>query len=231
MFRRTCPKCKIEKEEIEFCKCKSTKSGLQVYCKPCSKIIRTIRKEKLKIYHRGYYLKNRDKVSENYLNNRKKYLNKAKQYREEHPEIIKKYREEHRTEILEKLRNYNMKNKGKIKLMYLTPRGVYIRLKTTSKFRNIELAISEKDFINWYDNQEKKCHYCNRTLEEIKQDNREQDKHKTKMSIDRKDNDRGYITDNIVLACTRCNLIKGNYFTEQEMLKIGKILKIIFEDK
>lgn len=40
-------------------------------------------------------------------------------------------------------------------------------------------------------------------------------------SIDRKDNNKGYIMGNITLACKRCNIIKGKWFTEQEMLEIA----------
>ena len=47
---------------------------------------------------------------------------------------------------------------------------------------------------------------------------------KMRLTIDRKDNDRGYTIDNIVLSCNRCNMIKGNFFNEQDMLKIGKIV-------
>jgi len=42
------------------------------------------------------------------------------------------------------------------------------------------------------------------------------------MTIDRKDNNKGYTPDNVVPACFLCNKIKGNFFTEEEMLRIGK---------
>lgn len=48
---------------------------------------------------------------------------------------------------------------------------------------------------------------------------------KNRLTIDRKNNNGNYCIDNIVLACYRCNTIKGDFFTEQEMLKIGKIIK------
>jgi 5-methylcytosine-specific restriction endonuclease McrA len=230
MKTKFCPKCLIEKSENEFYKCKSRKDKTQVYCKKCSKIIRISRKEKIDKYNKEYYLKKKDKFRKDYLENREKYLNKAKIYRKEHPEMIKKYREEHMEQLIQKARNYNIKNKEKIKIHNLTPKGVYSRLKVTSKSRNFFMNILEEDFINWY-NQEQKCYYCGRILEELKQDQREKNKYKDKMSIDRKDNDKGYTIDNIVLACARCNTIKGDYFTEQEMLKIGKFLTKIYKNK
>lgn len=42
------------------------------------------------------------------------------------------------------------------------------------------------------------------------------------MSIDRKDNDRGYTPENCVTACYLCNKIKGNFFSYEEMCDIGK---------
>lgn len=42
------------------------------------------------------------------------------------------------------------------------------------------------------------------------------------MSIDRKDNDKGYTPDNCVAACYLCNKIKGSFFSYEEMLEIGK---------
>ena len=46
-----------------------------------------------------------------------------------------------------------------------------------------------------------------------------------RFSIDRKKNGIGYSLDNIVLACSRCNSIKSDYFTEEEMLKIGNFIE------
>jgi len=80
-------------------------------------------------------------------------------------------------------------------------------------------------YIEWYNKQEQICYYCKRTLNEINQDTKEQSQnYKTRLSIDRKDSNKGYILNNIILACFRCNAIKSDYFTEQEMLKIGEII-------
>jgi hypothetical protein len=42
------------------------------------------------------------------------------------------------------------------------------------------------------------------------------------LTIDRKDNNQGYVRDNCVSACFLCNKIKGNFFTYEEMVSIGK---------
>lgn len=41
------------------------------------------------------------------------------------------------------------------------------------------------------------------------------------LSIDRKYNELGYTIDNLCLACNRCNTVKGNTFTYDEMVEIG----------
>ena len=42
------------------------------------------------------------------------------------------------------------------------------------------------------------------------------------MTIDRMNNDLGYVMGNIVGACFLCNKIKGSFFTAEEMKKIGE---------
>ena len=46
--------------------------------------------------------------------------------------------------------------------------------------------------------------------------------HGVRLTIDCKDNSLGYIKDNLILACDRCNFIKSNIFTYEEMLFIGE---------
>jgi hypothetical protein len=105
-----------------------------------------------------------------------------------------------------------------------TPIGIYRKLKQNAQQRRNEiLNITREDFIVWWYSQQQQCHYCHRTLKEVKNDNKEMHPYaKTRLSIDRKDNSQGYTIDNIVLACYRCNMIKSNYFTEEEMKILGK---------
>lgn len=50
---KTCSKCKIEKNESEFSKYKSSKNGLQLYCKGC-----------MKDYYKDYYKDNKQAITE-----------------------------------------------------------------------------------------------------------------------------------------------------------------------
>ena len=42
------------------------------------------------------------------------------------------------------------------------------------------------------------------------------------MTLDRKDNQKGYTPDNVVAACFFCNRTKGSFFSSDEMIKIGR---------
>jgi len=42
------------------------------------------------------------------------------------------------------------------------------------------------------------------------------------MTIDRADNEKGYIFNNVVPCCFLCNKIKGSFFNVEEMKQIGK---------
>ena len=46
-----------------------------------------------------------------------------------------------------------------------------------------------------------------------------------RLEIDRKDNNKGYEKGNLALCCCRCNTIKSDFFTEEEMFKVGAIIE------
>ena len=174
-------------------------------------------KENLRKWQREYYQKRKnnktyiekrkESAKKYYENNKEKILKKTKEYREKNKEKYNKYRREYR--------KYNAN-------------GIYRVIKEGLLKRNKDesfLVITQQDFVDWYENQEKKCFYCGRTIEEIKKSNDTLNKKTYRLTIDRKNNDIGYTKDNICLCCYRCNSIKSDYFTEEEMLKIGQIIK------
>lgn len=64
-------------------------------------------------------------------------------------------------------------------------------------------------FLAWFKSQKLECTYCGIQL--------------TKMSqIDRMNPKLGYIEGNITLACLRCNMIKNNFFTPEQMKEIAE---------
>lgn len=84
------------------------------------------------------------------------------------------------------------------------------RLKTSirlAKKRNLDWNIDLTDYkvlIN------KKCDYCSSNLPE------------TSIGLDRKDNSKGYLIDNVVPCCTFCNSFKSNKFTYEEFKEFSK---------
>ena len=113
---------------------------------------------------------------------------------------------------------------------FKTASGIYAHLKgRMTRANKLDLLkLSKEDFIKWYDSQEKVCFYCKRTLQEIIIDKTQSRKIIRRLSIDRVDNNKGYENSNIVLACGKCNKIKNDFFTKDEMLKIIKIFPYKF---
>lgn len=231
MIVKICHKCGMKKSFKEFYKDKSRKDGYTDLCKFC-KIIQSINyankhKEERAIYkkqrNQRIILKNKNIIINSKL---KKPCNKCGQVKR-----LSEFNKDRKRVngisgwckmcCCELHKIWRAKNKDRIKKQQYTPHRIYGNLKSRIKKGEI---ISEIDFINWYNSQEQKCYYCERTLEEVKNDIKEKEINQNRMSIDRKDNDKGYILNNIVFACRRCNEIKSDYFTETEMLRLGKIL-------
>ena len=94
--------------------------------------------------------------------------------------------------------------------------------KTHDHWRYKPVNLSREDFIEWYESQPKVCHYCGIHETELSQVNDTQNTKAKRLTVDCIDNDRGYSLDNIVLACGRCNFIKNDFFTHEQMLWIGQ---------
>ena len=102
---------------------------------------------------------------------------------------------------------WNERRKIRAKLWVRTPPGIYSALvRHNSKEYRKKIQISKNEFISWYKEQIKRCSYCG-TLNNL--------------TVDRMDNDGTYNLNNIVLACRKCNFIKSNVFSFNEMSEIG----------
>lgn len=82
---------------------------------------------------------------------------------------------------------------------------------------------SFSDFIKWWRSTNMICFYCGITIEKFK--TMYPKVPHTRLTIDRRDNNKGYIPENMVFACLKCNSLKGNFFTEEEMLEVGAIVR------
>jgi hypothetical protein len=150
---------------------------------------------------------------------------KSAKYEEHHRKEKRIYYQTHREAAILSVKKYQKTNK--YKEYKKSSLAIYRTLIQSAKRRNLAVTFSEINFINWYNKQEQKCYYCDRNLNEIKQDNHY---HKTnRLTIDRINNNIGYTLNNIVLACWICNNVKSNLFNKKEMLIIGKTLKSILK--
>lgn len=98
-----------------------------------------------------------------------------------------------------------------------TARGRYFRLKNSAKKHGNSVNMTATEFVSWWNSQSKTCYYCGQGLTigaGIKH-------RPSALTIDRRDNTMGYTLENIAFACRRCNLIKGDWLTEKQMLEIA----------
>jgi len=96
--------------------------------------------------------------------------------------------------------------------------GRFHRLKDRARHKGIAFNITANEFKVWFDIQQLLCHYCRRQLTSRYGQHHEM----TDWTFDRKDNAESYTINNLVLACRRCNMIKGEWFTKDQMLEIAK---------
>jgi hypothetical protein len=97
-----------------------------------------------------------------------------------------------------------------------TPNRIYTRL-------NHKMKCSLGEFIDWFNLQPQECHYCGVQKHQLPyQCDSQLSRFNLTLSVDRKDNNKGYEIGNMVLACIRCNFIKGDFFSYVEMVEIGE---------
>ncbi|KKM91639.1 hypothetical protein LCGC14_1226480 [marine sediment metagenome] len=94
----------------------------------------------------------------------------------------------------------------------LSAPGRYSQLIKRGERRGVKFNIPKEEFILWFNGQEHYCHYCGWQLKEYRNGNMQG------LTIDRQNNDKPYVIGNIVLACRRCNTMKGSWLTEEQML-------------
>ncbi len=102
-----------------------------------------------------------------------------------------------------------------IKHLLKTSKGRYYRLRARAHRENKEFLISLVEYEQWFAEQPKTCFYCKQPLIF------DTKKPLAAATIDRVNNNNGYILNNIVLACRRCNSMKGSWLTHEQTLEIA----------
>ena len=114
-------------------------------------------------------------------------------------------------------------NNKRAKAWRSTPIGIYTNIKGRENHRKRKpFLISKEEFVVWYEGEPKICAYCDIPEHLAPLMRKYFGAHGIQLSVDCKDNDQGYVLDNLVLACDRCNFIKSNIFTHEEMRIIGQ---------
>jgi len=101
-----------------------------------------------------------------------------------------------------------------------TPEGKYVWL--LHKGRRHKVTISKEDFTEWYKKQPRKCAYCGIAEVDLQRATDPLIKSTYQLSVDRINNSRGYEKGNLVLCCLRCNQVKGEFLTHEEMRWVGQ---------
>lgn len=81
-----------------------------------------------------------------------------------------------------------------------------------AKERGLEWTIPQEEY--WHLIRQP-CYYCGSSL------------NPTGAGLDRKDNSRGYTSDNVVPCCRACNLMKSNLWTAEEFLQISHCIRTV----
>ncbi len=90
--------------------------------------------------------------------------------------------------------------------------SVYTSYKCRAKKRNLEFKLSIEEFKSYWN---KKCFYCNREIKKI--------------GLDRIDNSKGYIKENIIPCCELCNWMKRDLTFKDFIYHIRDIFSNILE--
>lgn len=102
-----------------------------------------------------------------------------------------------------------------------TPKGAYRSLKNST--RGHLVLITQEKFVEWYKSQPRKCFYCGLKEAQLQLVSDAYNNKTYRLSVDRVDSLKAYEEGNLVLCCLRCNHIKGDFFTQSEMVEIGRI--------
>lgn len=90
--------------------------------------------------------------------------------------------------------------------------------KQSAKDRDIEFELTAADIESVFKDGSYKCAYCGMTLDQSYQLLNQ------RLELDRIDSHRGYVKDNVHLACAICNRFKGSFLRESEVRRLGKII-------
>jgi len=102
-----------------------------------------------------------------------------------------------------------------------TIKGWYHKLLYKAKTDKTDFNLSLQDIKTL--SEQANCYYCQRQVTR----GMGRKHHLTDRTVDRKDNTKGYIKGNVVVACRRCNLMKGEWLTAEQTLEIARLYLVV----
>lgn len=165
-------------------------------------------------------MKTKEYFKEYYKKNRAKKLQASKKWRKNNKERDKINQQKWIKSNPEKIRKYSDRAQ-------ISARGVYNSIKSNAWKKSLFLC-RFKEFSQWYNQEKKQCIYCDLPVELIHLDKKRMSGGVTapRLTIERMNNNKGYETSNLALACRSCNVVKNNILSYEDMLWVGqKIIK------
>jgi hypothetical protein len=98
---------------------------------------------------------------------------------------------------------------------------MYVNMLKCAKHQNREVGLTYEDYLTFV---EKPCYYCGAEIK-WKEHSSSKEQRTGSYFIDRKDSNIGYVYDNCVQCCTRCNRGKSNQFSSSEWEQMCSTLK------
>ena len=99
-------------------------------------------------------------------------------------------------------------------------------IKDSARNRNIEAPHKPLEYRKWYEGQAKLCYFCgnnNDTIKDyLKKIGEKVGIQQSRLHIERLDSTRGYIFDNLTLACSICNTHKSDIISAVDFKEIAK---------
>ena len=108
-------------------------------------------------------------------------------------------------------RQINYLSRDKVNLKIKTPKSRFSHAISRAKRREIEWGLTLNQWTDLV--MDKSCHYCSGPLQ------------KTGVGLDRIDNHKGYICNNVLPCCVAGNRRKGQVLSYEEMVAVASLLK------
>jgi len=142
---------------------------------------------------------------------------RANEYRKKNSEWIAVRNREWARKIRSHLRKQHLEYR-------MTPNGAWTQFQSHKRNGKHELNITRTEFIAWYSEQPQVYNYCGLNAEEASMlllmltGN----PRRYRLQVDRRDSQKPYELDNLVLACKICNEHKKDVFTDKEFREIAQ---------